>query len=84
MTPDWLFQVMWFGAGVGGTGAVWYFLSQRSNHAALWTGFITFVVVSLAVTLHIRNDLLRREQPTATATPARHQNDQPWRFHPQQ
>jgi hypothetical protein len=69
MTPDWLFQVMWFGAGVGGTGAVWYFLSQRSYHAALWTGFTTVVVVLLAITLHIRNDLLRGEQQGAAATP---------------
>ena len=69
MTPDWLFQVMWFGAGVGGTGAVWHFLSQRSYHAALWTGFTTVFVVLLAITLHIRNDLLRGEQQTAASAP---------------
>ena len=41
MTPDWLFQVMWFGASVGGTGAIWYFLSERNYHVVLWTGFAT-------------------------------------------
>lgn len=65
MTPEWLLQVIWYGAGVGGTGAIWYFLSQKSYHTALWTGFTTVVVVLLAVALHIRNDLLRREQQTA-------------------
>jgi hypothetical protein len=70
MTPDWLFQVMWFGAGVGGTGAIWYFLSERNYHAALWTGFATAVVFLLAVTLHIRNDLLRKEQQPATTNPS--------------
>jgi hypothetical protein len=69
MTPDWLFQVMWFGAGVGGTGAIWYFLSERNSHAALWTGFATAVVFLLAITLHIRNDLLRKERQPATSTP---------------
>jgi cell division protein FtsW (lipid II flippase) len=61
MTPDWLFQVMWFGASVGATGAIWYFLSQRNYHAVLWWGFATAIVILLAVTLHIRNDLLRSE-----------------------
>jgi hypothetical protein len=70
MTPNWLFQVMWFGAGVGGSGAVWYFLSQRNYHAVVWTGFGTVVVVLLAVALYIRNDRLRSAQQTATASPS--------------
>ena len=61
---------MWFGAGVGGTGALWYFLSQRNYFAAVWTGCATAVVVMLAVCLHIRNDRLRSEQHTATANPS--------------
>jgi hypothetical protein len=67
MTPNWLFQVMWFGAGVGGSGAVWYFLSQKNYHATFWTAFATVVVVLLAVVLYIRNDRLRSQQQTATA-----------------
>jgi hypothetical protein len=67
MTPDWFFQVMWFSAGVGGSGALWYFLSQRNYHAAIWTGFVTVAVILLAIALYIRNSLLRREQKTATS-----------------
>jgi hypothetical protein len=67
MTPDWLFQVMWWGAGIGAGGAIWHFLSERNYHAMLWWGFATAIVVLLAVTLHIRNDLLRSEQQSATA-----------------
>ena len=26
--PDWLIQLVWFLAGVYGTGALWYFLSR--------------------------------------------------------
>jgi hypothetical protein len=70
MTPSWVFQAMWFGAGVGGSGAIWYFLSQRNHHAALWTGFATAVVVLLTITLHLRNNLLRSERLTSTASPS--------------
>lgn len=65
MTPDWLFHILWFSAGIGGTGALWYFLSQKDYHSALWTGYVTAVVVLLAVVLHIRNDILRRERNPA-------------------
>lgn len=70
MTPKWLFQVMWFGAGIGGTGALWYFLSQRDYLAVALTGFATVSVVVLVVALRIRNDRLRSEQHTATANPS--------------
>lgn len=68
MTPEWTLQVLWFGAGIGGTGALWYFLSQRDYHTALWTGFGTLVVMLLATALHIRNDLLKREQNAADSS----------------
>lgn len=60
-TPDWAFQTLWFTAGIGGTGAVWFFLSRGQSHHALWTGLATAVLVCFVVALHIRNDLLRRE-----------------------
>jgi hypothetical protein len=66
MTPNWFLQVMWFGAGVGGTGAVWYFLSQQNYQAAVWTGVATLVVVVVAVVLHIRNDRLQSEQKSGS------------------
>jgi hypothetical protein len=60
-TPDWAFQALWFTAGIGGTGAVWFFLSRGQSHEALWTGFSTAVLVCFVVALHIRNDLLRKD-----------------------
>ena len=69
MSPEWLLQVIWWGAGVGGSGAVWYFMSVRNYHAALWTGFGTAVVVLLAIALHIRNDIVRNERQRASVSP---------------
>jgi hypothetical protein len=70
MTPSWLSQVLWWGAGVGGGGALWYFLSERNYHAAVWTGFGTGVVVLLAIALTFRDDLLRGKRQPAAANPA--------------
>ncbi len=70
MTPKWLVQMLWFVASLGGGGALWYFLSQRNYHAAILTGCATAVVVALAVAIHVRNDRLRSEQQTTTATPS--------------
>ena len=61
MTQTWLLPVTWFVAGVFATGAFWYYLAQRNYHGALWTAYIALVLVLLAVALHIRNDLVRRE-----------------------
>jgi hypothetical protein len=67
VTPDWLLNFTWFAAGISATGAVWYFLSQGNYHATLWAGYITVIVALLAVTLHIRNDLIRREKDARSA-----------------
>ncbi len=66
MCPDWVFWGLWAVVGIVGGGVVPYLLSQTQQHLALWCGFFTFVVASLAVTLHIRNDLVRREVEAAT------------------
>lgn len=63
IAPDWVFLFLWFGAGIGVTLAV-YFLSLNNNHKALWIGFATAVVVCFTIVLHIRNDLIRRDQST--------------------
>lgn len=54
--PTWLLQVTWFIAGVFGTGAFWYYLSQNNS---LWTcisaaGAILFSV--LAIVLHVLSE----------------------------
>jgi hypothetical protein len=62
MTPDWVLTALWFVAGVGATGVFWYYLSQKAPHSALWTGFLTGVVVLLTICLNIRNNLIKEEQ----------------------
>ena len=69
MTPNWLLQLLWFAAGIGGTGALWYLLAQRKYYPAVWTGFVVAVVVCLTIALYIRNDLLKREQNRTRARP---------------
>jgi len=65
-TVDWLHQVLWFVAGVFATGAIWYFAGQKNWLATLWSTFAAVVTSLLAITLLIRNDLIRR-----AATPVR-------------
>ena len=62
MTPNWVFQALWFGVGIGGMGVVWYFLSQGYYLTVLWTGFVTAVVVCFMITLHIRKNLSQRAE----------------------
>jgi hypothetical protein len=69
MTPDWVLQLMWFVAGVSATGAIWYFLAQKNRYALLWAIYFTVVIVLLAVALHIRNDLIRRDATPGLARP---------------
>jgi hypothetical protein len=69
MTPNWLLWVMSFGATVG-VGAIYHLLSQHNYRAAIWTGFLTGVVVLLIVALYLQDGLLRRRQPTDTANPS--------------
>jgi hypothetical protein len=66
MAPDWLLTGVWFLAAVS-AGAFWYFLSQRNYHATLWSAYATLIIASLAIALHIRNDLIRREAEEARA-----------------
>lgn len=61
MTPEWLHQLLWFVATLLGGSAVWYFLSERSYHLALWSGYAALIVVITVVALTIRNNLLAGE-----------------------
>jgi hypothetical protein len=66
MCPDWVFWTLWAVVGIAGSGAVPYLLSQKQLYFALWSGFGIVVIASLAITLHIRNDLIRREVQETT------------------
>jgi hypothetical protein len=58
--PEWLLTVLWFIAGIGATGAFWYFLSMRNYAAAVAAGIATITVIVLIVSIHVRNDRLRK------------------------
>lgn len=70
MTPDWVLQLTWFLAAMGATGALWYFLAQKNFHGVLWSCYFTAVLVLLAISLHVRNDLVRKEEARASTARA--------------
>ncbi len=60
MAPDWLIQLTWFAAGLGATGAFWYFLGHKHYRTAISSAVATIILTLLAISLHIRNDRVRR------------------------
>jgi hypothetical protein len=60
MTPEWLHQLLILLAGIGGSGAIWYLLSNARKHEALWVGFACSVLLLLVITLYIRNGMLQQ------------------------
>jgi len=61
MAPDWLLQVLLVVVGIIGGGAIWYFISQKQYHHALWSGLVASILFLLVIALFIRNDIIRRE-----------------------
>jgi hypothetical protein len=66
MVPGWVLQVLLAAVGIVGGGAVWYFLSQKMFHVALWVGFAGFVVFGLVVALFVRNEIIKNETAPAS------------------
>jgi tetratricopeptide (TPR) repeat protein len=62
MTPDWFHQLLLVAVSLLGSGALWYFLSQRCYHLAIWTGFSVVVLLALTIALWLRNDVIKRSQ----------------------
>lgn len=54
--PDWLIQVAWYGSGVFGTGAVWYFLSIKKYGCAGLSLLAAICIVVIAIALHRKKD----------------------------
>lgn len=54
--PNWLLQVTWFIAGVFGTGAFWYYLSQNNSVLTCVAAAGAVLFAALAVGLHILSD----------------------------
>lgn len=61
MAPDWLLQVLLVLVGIIGGGALWYFISQKQYHHALWSGTGAAVILIIVIALFIRNQLIKAE-----------------------
>ncbi len=53
---DWQLQLAWFVAGVFATGALWYFISTKSNVLASASGILAILFALFAVWLHKARD----------------------------
>ena len=60
VVPDWLVQLVWFLAGVYGTGALWYFLSRDDHLSAIFSLAGAALLTLVAVQLHRINDRTTR------------------------
>jgi hypothetical protein len=60
LIPEWVLLLTWFVAGLGATGAFWYFLGQKHYRTALTSAVATIILTVLAISLHIYNDRVRR------------------------
>ena len=54
--PNWLLQITWFIAGVFGTGAFWYYLSQKDILLTSVSAAAAVLFAALAIGLHIWSD----------------------------
>lgn len=54
--PDWIIQVAWYGSGVFGTGALWYFLSLKEHWFAGLSFFFALCIAVIAIALHRKKD----------------------------
>ena len=60
VVPDWLVQLVWFLAGVYGTGALWYFLSRDDYLSATFSLGGAAILTFVATQLHRINDRTSR------------------------
>lgn len=54
--PAWLLQITWFIAGLFGTGAFWYYLSQNDVMRTSISAANAVLFACIAIALHIRAD----------------------------
>jgi hypothetical protein len=64
MISEWIIQLIWFIAGLFGTGAFWYYLSQHNNEFSFLAGLGAIFFALLAVALHRRNDKSNQQSLT--------------------
>lgn len=61
--PNWLLQSTWFIAGVFGTGAFWYYLSQRDSVLTCVSAAGAALFAAVSICLHILSDAKLVESP---------------------
>lgn len=59
VVPDWWIQTSWWISGIFGTGAVWYFLSEREYSLAVAAGVAAAILAIIAIVLHRKKDTLQ-------------------------
>jgi hypothetical protein len=57
--PEWAITAAWFIAGVGATGAFWFFLASGSVAGVILSAGGTLAAIAVAIAFHVRNDRLR-------------------------
>lgn len=61
MIQELILQILLSIVGILGGGTVWYFISQKQYHQALWIGFVASIILILVIALYIRNYILQKE-----------------------
>jgi hypothetical protein len=67
--PSWLVQLTWFIAGVFGTGAFWYYLSQKNDLLIYVSAAGALAFVFIAITLHVLGESNGGHRISARAVP---------------
>lgn len=61
MIREWILQILLLIVSILGGSAVWYYITQKLFHHALWIGFCAAILLLLIISLYIRNDILKKE-----------------------
>jgi hypothetical protein len=66
MVSDWILQIALVFFSLVGGSLVFFYISKGSYKPALFWGWLAIILLVTVVALYIRNDLIKREQKTAT------------------
>jgi len=61
MVPDGFLQILIMIIGIIGGGALWYFISQKQYHMALWSCTIAAIILIVVIALFVRNEIVKTE-----------------------
>jgi len=66
MVSDWFLQILLVIIGVIAGGALWYFMSQKQYHQALWSGTAAAIILIVVIALFVRNEIVKTEMQAKT------------------